>query len=254
MNRMFRALACCLLASCGFQVTGVAAGDDVAGDGRLDDAAVVNDGVVNDGRVIDAAIDAPAPPIDAPPPMIDAPPPMPVTANFPITQDTYVDSLNQTTTMGGRTEMLVDGGGQRSTVLWRADLSAIPTTATVTAAELHIWTSDNIGGGSTVYQVLEAWDEATAHWTRRSTGTNWSAAGASPPSRGTTAQGTITVSAQFTEYTVALTSALVAGWVTNPAQNYGAAIVTTSSSGTEFRTREDATASRRPYLRITYVP
>ena len=179
---------------------------------------------------------------------------MPVTANFPITQDTHVDSLNMTTVMGARSEMLVDGGNQRSTVLIRADLSAIPTTATVTAAELHIWTSDNIGGGSTVYQVLEAWDEASAHWTRRVNGANWSAAGASPPSRGTTPHGSISVAAFFTEYTVALTPALVGGWVTNPAQNYGAAIVTTSTSGTEFRTRNDSTAGRRPYLRITYVP
>ncbi len=112
-----------------------------------------------------------------------------------------------------------------------------------------------LGDGSSIYDVLEAWDEPSAIWALRATGLVWAGIGAPPPSRGTVVRGTIPApQAQYTETVVALDAASVGAWVAQPESNFGFAIVTTGSKGTGFRSREDPTAGRRPYLTITYRP
>ena len=230
-----------LLTGCGFEVTAVPGG----GPGAGEDAGAPD--VPADADVADAPG---VPPGDAP---ADAPA-APITEDFPITQDTYVDSLYPSSLLGSSVAMLADGGGQRAVALWRADLSAIPPTASIDAVDLHVYTSNTTGDVTTIYAMLEAWDESTAHWTQRSTGNAWSGVGAAPPSRGTTAYGTISVTTPLTSYVAPVEPALIAGWVSDPASNLGAALVVTGSNGTAFRTRDDVVASRRPYLRITYRP
>lgn len=234
LTQMFRAAVLCLLVGCSFKVADAPVpppADSPPVDTPSIDAPV--------DAAIDAAIDAPS---------------VPVTADFPITQDTYVDSANPVTLFGSTVSMLADGGGQPSVALWRADLAAIPATATIDGVELHIWTSNTLGDPTSIYEMLESWSEASARWADRSTGVAWSGTGAAPPSRGTVAYGTITVTATLTEYVVAVNPVLVAKWTATPAINFGAAIVTTTFNGTAFRTREDTVAGRRPYLRVTYRP
>lgn len=201
----------------------------------------------------DAAIDAP--PIDAPPDAFVAP----STTNHPSVADTFIasDFANSTGTAAplfpDQQSALADGGPARN-ALFRFDLTSIATTAVVSAAELHIWTYDDPGATVTLYPVLEAWDEATATWNQRSTGVAWSAAGAAPPSRGTTPTATVTPSAAFTGYVVTIPAAVVAGWVADPASNHGLVLITTDSDGSRFSTKENTTASVRPYLRVTHTP
>jgi hypothetical protein len=197
-----------------------------------------------DGRQRDAAIDSPP---DAPP---DA---AAVVANLVVTQDTYVDSQNDLTAYGTQPLMLADGGGQDATSLFRADMSAIPTTATVQSAVLHIWVSNDVGADVSLYRMLESWDEANATWTERAPGTSWSSAGAAPPSSDTTALATLTPDVMYAEKTATIPANVVQEWVASPAKNFGLAIKTTSSDGSTWRTRENAALASHPYFLVTYL-
>jgi hypothetical protein len=200
-----------------------------------------------DGRA-DAAPDGPPDAPDAPGPKV------PVTMTLPGTQDTYVDSLNQSTTFGGAANMLADGDTTPATALLRIDLSTIPTTATVQSAVLHVWVSNDTGANVNVYKMAQAWDEATATWLVRSTGVGWASPGAAPPSRETTVLATFTPDAIYAEKMGAIDTAIVQGWVTTPATNHGLAIVTADADGSAWRTRENTTVTNHPILVVTYLP
>jgi hypothetical protein len=149
---------------------------------------------------------------------------------------------------------LVDGSNTPATALLRVDLSSIPANATVIAAELHVTTSNDTGDPCSVYELLEAWSESRANWNDRLQNARWSGQGATPPSRGTvTVAGPIDTSDPLAARVVALDAAMVNRWVAAPSANHGVALVMTSSDGATFRTREDPTASQRPFLRVTYV-
>jgi hypothetical protein len=189
----------------------------------------------------------------------DAPPDspaqkQPVTMTFPGTQDTYVDSLNQSTAFGGAANMLADGDTTPATALLYIDLSTIPTTATVMSAVLHVWVSNDTGANVNVYKMAQSWNEASATWLVRSTGVGWASPGAAPPSRETTVLATFTPDAIYAEKVGAIDSDIVQGWVTTPATNYGLAIVTADADGSSWRTRENTTVANRPILVVTYLP
>lgn len=227
-----------LLVGCGFQVPAPAGGPT---DGAAPDDTG-GDGAVPDGAPGDAAPDA-TPPDAA----------LPVTTDHPSAADTFLASDLPASVFSDQISALADGDIQR-TALFRFDLSTISTTSVVTGAELVIWTDFDAGGPCTLYPVLQAWDEATATWNVRTAGTNWTAAGAAPPSRGTSAIGTVNPGTADTAYTITLDTATVAGWVTSPGTNFGLAIITTESNGTRFSTKEKPETARRPVLRVTHVP
>ncbi len=77
--------------------------------------------------------------------------------------------------------------------------------------------------------------------------------GATPPSRRANLIGSFTPATANTSYTSAIATAVVQSWVASPAANHGVAIVTSSSNGSRFKTRETAMATRRPLLRVTYT-
>ncbi|HUS32619.1 MAG TPA: DNRLRE domain-containing protein [Kofleriaceae bacterium] len=206
------------------------------------------DATAVDSSSTDAAIDARP---DARP---DSPPAQPVTATFADVADTYTDSANPTTAFGGTASMYADGSTTPATALVRFDLSAIPTTAVVQSAVLHVWVSNDIGAAVQVYQMLEGWDELTATWNQRMTNTAWTGAGASPPSRGTTMLASFTPDAFYAEKTGTIASSVVQSWVTTPALNYGFAITTQDADGSAWRTRENTTIENHPILVVTYVP
>jgi hypothetical protein len=177
------------------------------------------------------------------------------TTDHAVVADTFLGSGSYANTnFSTQASALVDGTGNECVVLMRFDLSSIAATAVVTGAELHIWTDYDPGAAVTLYPLLESWTESSTTWNDRSTGVTWSTAGAAPPSRGTNAVGTVTPSTASTEYTIAISTATVAGWVAQPGTNFGLAFVTTDSDGTRFSTRDHATTTRHPFLRVTHAP
>lgn len=223
-----------VLAGCGFSAT--------AGGGQASDVDASPPG----GPTPDSAV----PPPDGAPP--DGAPPMATTTTHGPAADTWLHSGQPTTSFAGDTWIIPDGSPE-AVGLMRFDLSSLAGSV-IQRVELHIWTDfDPAGGAVNIYPLLEAWAESAATWNQRDTNVSWSAAGAAPPARGTVAIGTFTPTAQFTEYTVTLDTATVAGWVAAPATNFGIAFHTTNDNGPKLNSR-DATSGRRPFLRITHVP
>lgn len=188
--------------------------------------------------------------------LLDAPldaPAVPVTTDYPCAADTFLASDIPATNFDVQTSALVDGDTPR-VALFRFDLSALPAQASIISADLHIWTDNDSGQTCTFYPALESWDETTTTWNVRTTGTPWATAGARPPSRSTTAAGSVLPTSANTEYTVSISPAAVAAWVATPATNFGLVIVTTEADGTRFSTRNHPTPAVRPYLRVTHVP
>jgi hypothetical protein len=233
-----------LAAGCGFQASdeGAATIDASPIDARRIDSSV------DDSTSIDGASDGPIM-VDA---SIDASPPSVSTTNHQSVADTFLSTVMPTTNFNDQTSALSDGDGR--VVVIRFDLTAIPVGAMVTAAELHIWSDSDPGQTCTFYPLLQSWTESTATWNQRSTGTAWAAAGAAPPSRSTTAAGTVLPTSTNTGYTVTIDPAVVAGWVATPATNNGFAIVSVNSDGARFSTREHPSSAVRPYLRVTHAP
>jgi hypothetical protein len=230
---MRAAFAALWLAGCSFEPGQALGVIDAATDVRIADA-------------LDAAPDA------SPDAMTDAQ--MMTSSNFGTAADTTLWESDKNTSFGADNVSLVDGGSDPDAViLMRFDLSTIPKTATVTAAELHVWTTQEPGDGAKLYRVLQSWSEADATWIDRIGSTNWNGAGASPPSRGVVEIGTVAGNATETEYTSAILINPVQLWVTTPAMNFGLVFVTTSDNGTGYVTKENANTAQRPYLRVTYT-
>ncbi|MDB4962170.1 MAG: hypothetical protein JWP01_2169 [Myxococcales bacterium] len=239
-----RAAALLFVAGCGFQVSGQSASDatDSPGGEKPIDAPFDAPIDVAVDVMIDAAIDAP---------MIDAA--MYSTTNHAVVADTFLASDMPNSNYSTQDSALADGDIAR-TALFRFDLTTIPVGASIQAAELHIFTEFDAGGACTFYPVLESWTEGSTTWTKRNAISNWVGAGATPPSRGTVAAGTVVPSMTFTEYIVVIDPALVTSWVAVPASNYGLAIVTTGADGTRFATKENGNAGLRPFMRISHTP
>lgn len=179
-------------------------------------------------------------------------PAAPQTSDHVASLDNYIDSIssNQNDNFGTVTQMFVDGS-PAANVLMKFDLSGLPTTTTVTAVELHVFTTA-AGGAITVFPMLEAWTETTSTWRRRNTTTAWTAEGAGPGSRGTTAIATFTPNAANAEFSSDVDVATVQGWVTVPATNLGLVLTSASSDESLIRSRQSATG--KPFLRITHTP
>lgn len=203
-----------------------------------------------------AIVDPDGPPPDLPvvPPDTQPPdgPATPQTTDHVASLDTYIDaiSFNQNSNFGTTTQMFVDGS-PAANVLMKFDLSGLPTETTVTAVELHVFTTA-AGGTVTVFPMLEAWTETTSTWRRRNSNTAWTAEGAGPGSRGTTAIATFTPDTANLEFTADVDVATVQGWVTDAATNFGLVLTSASSDESLIRSRQSATG--KPFLRITHTP
>lgn len=186
-------------------------------------------------------------PPDSPP---DAPA-TPQTTEHVSTRDTWLES-DQPTANHGTEAFVITDGDILATSLLLFDLTGIQTNAEVSKAELHIFTDFDPGAQVRVFRVLEEWTENGATWNRRNATTNWMAAGAAPPSTGTTPIGVFTPGTANTEFTVELDVATVQSWVTTPGSNLGIGILSVNSNGPRFRSRE--AANGKPFLRITHTP
>jgi hypothetical protein len=151
--------------------------------------------------------------------------------------------------------------------LLRFDLSAIPPSAVVLAAKLSLWTSDcnncqaNPTSTVNLYPLLEDWDEGdlfdvpgACNWQQRKTGVSWSALGAAPPSRSSTAVAAFSPTALTTEYVLNLPLPVVQGWVATPGKNFGLLflVVANDGDGLALIASEHTNQAARPQLTVEY--
>jgi len=212
-----------------------------AADEPMPDSAVV---VTPDSSTPDSPVVEP----DGPAP--DGPASVPLTTEHEPTSDTWIQ-VNFATSNFANNQFVIADGSPLCVALMRFDLSALGST-TVISAELHISTNFDQGAPVNVVVLNEQWSETQATWNQRATGQAWSAAGAGPPSSGTTSIAAFSPSQPDTEYTTTFDTGTVQSWIDNPGSNFGMAITSVNGDGPKFISREGA--SGRPFLRITHIP
>jgi hypothetical protein len=166
--------------------------------------------------------------------------PATVTQTLAPTADAYVDENWPTSKLGLRPEMSAQGSHGVKSYL-RFVLPAKPAGKTLTGAVLRIRTSNRAESGSgDTEQVLlasDTWSEAAVTWNTR------------PASSGGTLLGTLGRTVANTTYNVPLSAAAVAGYAGSTRT------FALTSGGTDqlwLWAREQATASNRPALILTY--
>ena len=137
--------------------------------------------------------------------------------------------------------------------LLRFELSALPPSTQVVAAELHVYIladTANAGAVSQVFRVLESWDEGTgtsagtigaASWQERTAGVAWLAAGAAPPSRDTVVLGQLQPTMADTTYVIPFGPdglQTIGDWIRDQTSNNGFELVLGSNGGWTFQSGE----------------
>lgn len=175
------------------------------------------------------------------------------------TRDAYIREATATTNYGSATSLQVDGSEPSGSetdmnivVAW--DISDIPADVTVESAFMQLQVTNTSSGSYGCYELLGGWDEATVTWNQAASGDAWASTGASGADRG---NNVCTVNAGTTgTLTVpfgAAGLAMIQGWVSNPASNYGLLIADPNTSdGADFRSSDSATTIERPRLEVTY--
>lgn len=231
------------VAACSFRAPGGTPGDGAMSDGEGRDAegpdSHPSDGAAGDAStVLDAELGQELP--------------VPMMLDVVSTADVYLRTTVAPDENTNNLDYVIVDGDNIASALLRFDLSGIPPNAVVTAAELRLFVDDDPGAPVTVYELLQSWDEATATSNQRATGMAWLGPGATPPSRGTTAIGSLSPMPANITATGPLTLIVVQGWVTTPALNYGLVISTTNADGPRFASRERANQGQRPILHLEY--
>lgn len=183
-------------------------------------------------------------------------------ATLTAAEDTYMSVAAATTNYGTSTTIQIDGPatttGRGALLKW--DMSSIPPYATITSASVTFNVTDASTVAYNLYQVSRFWVEDIATWAVYDGSNAWTSAGAAGTTdRGSTNLWDATTTSWSTtgSKTVTLNASGVAvlnGWVTSPASNYGFTIqnYSTSTNNLIISSSEDATAANRPKLSITY--
>ena len=166
----------------------------------------------------------------------------------PSSADSYVSSTNANTNYGTQTGMDVDrGSSNRRRALVQFDLSAIPTGSTINSATLELYAYAAPGSARTlnVHRVTSAWTENGVTWNGTPTFT-------------ASADDSIAAGSS-TGWKIWSVTAVAQGWVDGSSTNRGFLVKDNSESGSSsrlysFDTRDSATSSTRPILRINYTP
>jgi len=152
-------------------------------------------------------------------------------------------------------------GVMRTVVNYPSMASAgIPSTATVTDAELKLWGwyNDNTGGGSATYEahaLTQSFDPATATWNNASSGTVWTTAGGAYSS---TVSGTVTGLTNDPNRQEWPVKSVVQGWITTPTSEHGLLLRASNETTSGAQERElflnssAAEPALRPELVVAY--
>jgi hypothetical protein len=186
---------------------------------------------------------------------------------FVAVADAWIDSLHPTQNHGADPVLRVSGDPRNA--LLRFDVAALPSNATITAVELHLFTTGTgaLSTGSVqVFRLLQGWVEGTkigtdgtVNWTQRSDTADWTSAGAgntgASPSRSSIVSGELAPSANDAEYVVALPVSLVQGWHAGSIVNYGVVLVAKNAgaASASLVAREGTPATKRPTLKVFYT-
>jgi hypothetical protein len=146
------------------------------------------------------------------------------------------------------------GTGKDKSALLEWDLSAIPAGSKISSASVTLNVTNNSPETYQAYELERPWVESAATWLLYAAGNSWQIAGAKGSlDRGTTVVGDVSPSATGKQ-TFALSSAVVQGWVDDPATNNGIVIANaTNTDGFIFSSREASNAGSRPQLQVTFT-
>jgi hypothetical protein len=172
-----------------------------------------------------------------------------------VTDDATLDEDTPDPPRGAFDYLEIDAGPQRVMVM-RFDVSSLPTTATVIAAELELDVFDPLENGAfEAYEVKQSWVEPTVTWNVRDTGVPWGGLGASGASRGITRIATFSPRNIGTAV-VSLNTAEVQSWIVTPGANHGLVWISTSPDGRggQITSSESSNILQRPLLRLTLAP
>lgn len=173
-------------------------------------------------------------------------------------EDTFVENISPTFNFATRPTVFIGGGTEIRVALMRFDVSAIPQSASVCSATLRLFVGSNDSSDEfALHQVLEDWEASSATWQiRLSPNVSWSAVGCgAPTSCSATSAGLFTpVGVPDTPFDVPLDAAVVQGWVSQGATNYGLAIKDTGGVDAVRIRSSEYTNGMRPRLSVTYTP
>ena len=175
------------------------------------------------------------------------------------TRDTYISENNVNSNYGTSGVLLADGsdpsGLDKRTLLYWDLATQLPPNAVIQAASITI-DATNPGGVYRIYDVLQPWEEDEATWNIYATSSSWETAGVDGSTdRGSDVLGVVSTSGtgSLTVQLNAAGVAVVQGWVDGSQANRGLLVADDSSTnGLDFLSREDATPSSRPLLRVDY--
>ncbi|MCC6444105.1 MAG: DNRLRE domain-containing protein [Armatimonadetes bacterium] len=184
-------------------------------------------------------------------------------ASYASTKDTRIYSTNPATIYHSTTDL--NAAPNHSTYgdgrfLIAFDVSAIPSSAVVSAASLELYLAQLVSGSGLaaleVWSLTQSWVETEACWQNRQSGVAWTAPGGTKGSLLGTINGTSTGTKTLSS--AALAEA-VQGWVSDPASNGGLLIkcpdadeASTPYTNMMFRPGEYTNAAQRPKLTVTY--
>ena len=155
---------------------------------------------------------------------------------------------------------IAGGSSIRDHGIFKFDLSAIPTNATITAATLTLvkTTGSNTAANVSAHQITNPWTEGTfsgaagvSNWAQRVTSINWTTAGGD---YNATAETSTSVVGNGS-YTWSIPN-MAQSWVTTPANNNGVLMRMVNEATSLLKTygsRENTTVANRPSLSVTYT-
>lgn len=166
----------------------------------------------------------------------------------------YTDSSN-TINLGH-----ITGSGYTYRAIIKFNLSSLPSTKVMVDKAELILKTNGLGTESgaadvKIHKVTSPWTVYQAGWEDSSTTSNWTAPG------GDFTSNTITPNAANYDFgfnstiTIALDPAVVQGWMTSPATNYGVLLKSTDEAidnACEIYSSGAAVASNRPMLKVWY--
>jgi hypothetical protein len=185
-----------------------------------------------------------------------------------VSTDGYMRDDNTTYVGGTSTPTSISVGESNAAAsvrrgLIKADLSSIPTTATITSATLSLTVVTDLSSNARdmyAYRIKRNWDNNYACWNNYGNGSAWASAGCSNTStdREATAVGTVNVAASPAVGSVIdmpLSVSAVQEWTSGGTANYGVLlqVATESSDLINYNSNENGDSALNPKWTINYT-
>lgn len=182
-------------------------------------------------------------------------------ANTP--NDAYIYATNPSTNYGSNVELRIGNHSGVYRSLIQFDLTAIPTTATITNADMKLFysgtTQTPISRTIECHQVLKSWSEIYITWNMANLSLNWNTPGVglNDIDANDTAEDAETWYQDYGGWKTYNITALTQKWVSGAATNLGVVLrATNQSTGGEAKTIHSSEyttdVTKRPKLEITY--